>query len=103
MQPSIYIRDNKGVNFMESLMSTPDINEQDDSGKSLLIQAFEWDRYFHAKILLELGADPSTTWHDRTIVDIAIERGNIEMIQMAAAYQPGMTPLMHVKKSCLVN
>jgi len=96
------IRENKGRTFLEKvLQSKNELEEKDSLGRTVLVEAFQLNRYFHAKILLDNGADPSVVWENNSIVNLAIQGKHIEMIRLASTYQPGMEALNHVSQKCL--
>lgn len=100
------IEQNLGVGFVDLVdraRSSKTLEEKDTYGRTSLIHAFELNRYFHAKILLDKGADPSAVFHGKSILDLAIDGKFNSMIRLASTYQPGMEPLNHVSQKCLVS
>ena len=98
------IRENRGKNFLQEVIkSKKDLENKDSIGRTLLIESFQLSRYFHAKILLDQGADPSVVWDNKSIANLAIQSKHMEMIKLAAMFQPGMEVLNHISNKCLTN
>ena len=98
------IRENKGRNFLEEVIkSKKKLEEKDSAGRTALIEAFQLNRYFHAKILLDKGANANVVWENNSIVNLAIQSKHMEMVKLAATYQSNMEALNHISQKCLTK